>query len=44
MIIDRFADVVTAIAILIETIIVLAFFAGLGGIILSSFGVITGPV
>ncbi len=38
--IDRIADVVTAIAILIETTIVLAFFVGLGAIILKSFGVI----
>jgi len=41
--IDRIAEVATAIAILIETGAVLAFFAGLATILLTSFGVIPGP-
>ena len=41
--IDRFAEVVTAIAVLIETGAVLVFFSGLGAIILTSFGIIPGP-
>lgn len=41
--IDRIAEVATAIAVLIETGAVLIFFGGLGAIILTSFGVIPGP-
>ena len=41
--IDRFAEVLTAIAILIETGAVLVFFGGLGAIVLSSFGFIPAP-
>ncbi len=41
--IDRIAEVLTAIAVLIETGAVLVFFAGLGAIILNSFGMIPGP-
>ena len=40
---DRFTEVLTAIAVLIETGAVLVFFAGLGAIILTSFGLIPGP-
>ena len=40
---DRIAEFATVIAVLIEAGIVLAFFAGLGVIILTSFGVIPGP-
>ena len=41
--IDRISEVVTAIAVLIETSVVLVFFAGLGAVILTSFGIIPAP-
>ena len=41
--IDRIAEFATAIAILIETGAVLAFFAGQAAIILTSFGIIPAP-
>ncbi|MDX1407784.1 MAG: hypothetical protein R3330_06610 [Saprospiraceae bacterium] len=41
--IDRIAEVATAIAVLIETGAVLTFFAGLCALILTSFGFIPGP-
>ena len=41
--IDRISEVVTTIAILIETSIVVVFFAGLGAVILTSFGIIPTP-
>jgi hypothetical protein len=39
----RLSDVVTAIAVLIQTCTVLVFFAGLGALILASFGIIPAP-
>ena len=42
-IIDRSSGAVAAIAVLIESGAVLVFFAGLGAIILMSFGIIPGP-
>ena len=39
----RFSDVATAIAILIVTCSVLVFFAGLGALVLTSFGIIPAP-
>ena len=40
---DRFAEVATAIAVLIETSAVLVFFSGIGAILLTSFGIIPTP-
>ena len=41
--IDRITEVLTAIAVLIETSVVLVFFAGLGAIVLTSFGIVPAP-
>ena len=40
---DRFAEVATAIAVLIETGAVLVFFFGLGAILLTSLGIVPAP-